>query len=104
LSVARWGIASIAVGNKIYFAGGELGDGAFDIYYSTVDIYDASTNTWSVATLSQPRSHIAAAAIGNKIFFAGGEKNLSYTTSNVVDIYDTLTQTWSTEHLSEPRS
>ena len=104
LSVARWGIAAVVSGNKIFFAGGELGDGAFDIYYSTVDIYDVSSNTWSVASLSEPRSEIAAAAVGNKVLFAGGEKDMSYNTSDKVDIYDVSSNIWSTALLSEPRS
>ena len=104
LSVGRWGISAVAAGNKIFFAGGEWGDGAFDSYYSTVDIYDVSTNTWSVASLSQPRSKIAAAAAGNKVFFAGGEKAMDYSTSAVVDIYDISANSWSTSLLSEPRS
>jgi hypothetical protein len=104
LSAARWGIATVASGSKIFFAGGELGDGAFDLYYSTVDIYDVSSNTWSVAWLSEPRSEIAAAAVGNKVLFAGGEKDLSYNTSDKVDIYDIPSNTWSTGLLSQPRS
>jgi hypothetical protein len=37
-----------------------------------VDIFDASANTWSKASLSEPRFYIAAATAGNKVFFAGG--------------------------------
>ena len=61
-------------------------------------------NTWSVASLSEPRSEIAAATVGNKVFFAGGEKDLNYNTSDRVDIYDITSNTWSTALLSEPRS
>jgi len=104
LSAHRYGIAAIAVGNKIFFAGGESGDGAFNSLYSNVDIYDVSTNTWSVASLSLPRSSIAVAAIGNKIFFAGGEFNWNYDNTNLVDIYDVSTNTWSTSQLSEARA
>jgi hypothetical protein len=104
LSEWRSDIAAVAAGNKIFFAGGRLGDGAFDNLYSTVDIYDASTNIWSVASLSEPRAYIAAAAVGNKVFFAGGEKDWNYNTSNKVDIYDLTTNTWSTAILSEPRA
>ncbi len=104
LSKGRFGISAIASGNKIFFAGGEAGDGAFDQLFSTVDIYDVSTNTWSVAGLSEPRSNIAAATVGNKVFFAGGEKDWDYNTSNRVDIYNTETNAWSTSQLSEARS
>jgi N-acetylneuraminic acid mutarotase len=93
----------IAAGNKVFFAGGENGDGAFNAVYSTVDIYDITTNTWSVANLSIPRSYVAAATIGNKVIFAGGEINDSQT-STVADIYDMSTNTWSTHSLAQARA
>ncbi len=74
------------------------------ILMQIVDIYDVSTNTWSVVSLSLPRSSIAVAAIGNKIFFAGGEFNWNYDNTNLVDIYDVSTNTWSTSQLSEARA
>ena len=104
LSEGRHGIATIAVGNKIFFAGGANGDGAFDTLFSTVDIYDASTGNWSVTNLSKPRAYIAAAAVGNKVFFAGGEKDWDYQTSNTVDIYDMANNKWSAHSLSEARA
>jgi hypothetical protein len=63
-----------------------------------VDIYNAETNTWSTATLSQARSLLVAASVGNKALFAGG------TYSDVVDIYNADTNTWSTAKLSQGRS
>jgi Kelch motif/Galactose oxidase, central domain len=104
LSEKRSDIAAVAAGNKIFFAGGRLGDGAFDQLYSTVDIYDVSSNSWSVASLSEPRAYIAAATVGNKVFFAGGEYNANYNTTNRVDIYDLSSNAWSTATLSEPRA
>lgn len=105
LTQGRFGIAAITVGNKIFFAGGENGDGAFNIRYSNVDIYDASTNTWSVASLSESRSHIAAAVVGTKVFFAGGGgEDLQYhPPTSKVDIYDVSNNSWSTTALSEAR-
>lgn len=104
LSEGRYGIAAATLGDKIFFAGGARGDGAFDQLFSTVDIYDDATGTWSVANLSQPRGFLAAASVGNKVFFAGGEKDWDYNTSNVVDIFDIATNTWSTTLLSEARA
>ncbi|MEP6674767.1 MAG: T9SS type B sorting domain-containing protein [Ferruginibacter sp.] len=105
LSQGRWGMTAVTAGNKIFFAGGEFGDGAFDYIYSAVDIYDASTNTWSVASLSESRSYIAAATVGNKVFFAGGwQSDTHYVPpTDKVDIYDLSTNTWSTVLLSEAR-
>ena len=104
LNDGRWDMAAIAARNKIFFAGGRMGDGAFDQLYSRVDIYDIATSSWSVAQLSEPRAYLTAAAVGNKVFFAGGEKDWNYNTSATVDIYDLLTNTWSLALLSQPRS
>ena len=37
-----------------------------------VDVYDTRTDTWSVLTLSEPRTSMAAATLGQTAFFAGG--------------------------------
>ena len=112
LSAPRADIAVIAADNKIFFAGGRAltSPNTFQ-YYSTVDIYDAATNTWSVTSLSEGRSLIAAGTVGNKVFFAGGSihNNINYAgqvgvPTSKVDIYDLNTQTWSTATLSEPRA
>jgi hypothetical protein len=94
------GMAVATVGNNILFAGGtELDNGSLT---SRVDIYDASTNSWSTAELSKARAYLAAATIGNKIFFAGGSSfGLG---SNVVDVYDNSSNTWTTSSLSQGRS
>jgi len=109
LSVPRFDIAAVVAGNKIFFAGGraETSLDTFE-YYSTVDIYDAATNTWSVTSLTEARSVIAAATVGNKVFFAGGSINHTINSyeglgTSKVDIYDLNTQTWSIATLSEPR-
>ena len=39
---------------------------------NVVDIYNATLNTWSAATLSQHRGGLTAIAADGKIFFAGG--------------------------------
>jgi len=104
LSEGRWSIGAVAADNKIFFAGGQWGDGAFDSYYTNVDIFDASSNTWKVVHLSEPRAYISAGAVGDQVFFAGGEKNMNYETSPNVDIYDIATGSFSYGYLSEPRA
>ena len=100
LSVARIGMAVAVSGNKIFFAGGYDTDGAAFVWkYNNVDIYDASTNTWSVDSLSSARSNVVGAAEGGKVFFAGG----GWPLSNVVDVYDLVTNSWSALALSEAR-
>ncbi len=106
LSEARSAIAAVAVSNKVFFAGGRLSSGDIgtpDLHFSAVDIYDAATGAWSVASLSEPRAYVSAATLGDKVFFAGGEKDANFTPSDRVDIYDLSTGQWSTATLSEPR-
>ncbi|TMI65087.1 MAG: hypothetical protein E6H07_03975 [Bacteroidetes bacterium] len=106
LTQARYDISVIAIGNKIFFAGGT--DDWF--FTSRIDIYDVSSNTWSTAELSKARGRMAVAAIGNKVFFAGGDcfdgadgGTMINSVSDVVDIYDMSTNAWTVSHLSERR-
>ena len=106
LSVARHGVAAVAVENKVFFAGGHTNQyGDIDIVeHATVDIYDVSTNTWSVAALSEPRGYLSAVSMGNKVFFAGGywiEGPWTFHYSKTIDIYDLSTNTWSVASLSD---
>ena len=101
LSVGRFNMATIAVGTKLFFGGGEQGNGQPVV--SNIDIYDAATNSWSVAHLSIPGTDIAAAVIGNKVFFAGGFNQNNPARATRVDIYDLSTNTLSTASLSAPK-
>ncbi len=113
LSIPRNHLTTIAAGNKVFFAGGTTGDPYNDFgtqSYSTVDIYDASNNSWSTTHLTQARSGMAAASVGNKVFFAGGFGpftigNTTFFGYNfyTVDIYDLTTNTWSAATLSEAK-
>jgi hypothetical protein len=107
LSIGRSEMAVAVSGNKIFFAGGTDNDGnGTSIAYSNVDIYDASTNSWSVTYLSVPNRNLEGGSVGNKVFFAGG--NSSFTNHpgpilDIVDIYDLSTNSWSSATLSEAR-
>lgn len=102
LSKARTNISVGAAGNKIVFAGGWFWDMSYNVIPSNAaDIYDASTGTWTKATLSIKRENMAVAVVGSKIIFAGG----SGTTGNVknVDIYDVASDVWTTSMLPTAR-
>jgi hypothetical protein len=88
-------MTSATVGNKVFFASGEVPGNSST---SRVDIYDASTNTWSSSHLPAPTSLASIAAVGNKVFFAGDGAPFGR-----VDIYDIATGFWSEENLSEHR-
>ncbi len=62
LSLPRHNLVGAAVGTKLLFAGGQVDTGAVD----TVDIYEASNNSWSTAQLSVARSGLVAATVGTK--------------------------------------
>ena len=104
LSIAREGMAIASAGNKVLFAGGFTGNYPSGWqYYSRVDIFDISLNSWTTAELSEARWDMATAVLGNKIFFAGGVIGVgTYTTR--VDVYDASTNTWSIMELSSART
>jgi N-acetylneuraminic acid mutarotase len=114
LSQARYGMGAAALGNKIFFGGGWtpqffpnsttcfISSGE-DTRSSRIDIYDASTNTWSTTQLSTPRIPQGASA-GNKVIFAGGDPwNMIALPSNVTDTYDASTNIWNPGSLSESK-
>ena len=80
LSVARKKLTATTLGdNLVMFAGGFKSNMAGLGYRAEVDIYNASSKTWSTARLAQGRMRLAAASSGDCAVFAGGEVN---TTNN----------------------
>ncbi|HMJ47683.1 MAG TPA: kelch repeat-containing protein, partial [Ferruginibacter sp.] len=105
LSRARQVHATTAIGNKIFFAGGEfLNDGLT----SNIDIYDASTNAWTVTTFSAPFDQgwaPSGIAVGNKNYWAGGLCFVAATNVNPtehVEIRDEVTHTSTFACLFQP--
>jgi N-acetylneuraminic acid mutarotase len=100
LSQARKGLAAASWGNIILFGGGcNINE---DVFNTTVDSYNITTNTWTPITgLSIARAFLAAASANGKIFFAGGIERPSGSNiaSSRVDIYDVASNTWSTKTL-----
>ena len=101
------GNSTTVLGNRAYFAGGASVTGGF--YSQTasdiVDIFDASTNQFSITHLSKGRFSPAAVSVGNKVISAGGySEYLPYSgpsgLSDVVDVLDTTTGNWTVAHLS----
>ena len=116
LSQARFGMGTASLGNKIFFGGGftpqyfpnsttcYIGNSWFpETRSSAIDIYDASSNTWSTSLLSTRRVPQGASA-GNKVLFAGGDEWGSIAIpSNVIDSYDGNTNSWTPGPLSETK-
>ena len=112
LSRGRYLMAGAAAGNKVLFAGGfQWANVTNDPYPTIVDIYDVSTNTWSVQPLGNrpPDASlgIAATVVGTKIYLAGAGNDWPGwdfgDISSTINIYDVSTNTWSISSLSEEK-
>lgn len=72
LSAGRRILATTIVGDKIFFAGGEYPN---DGFVSSIDVYNAATNIWSVEHFGSPYNLGWAPegiAVGDKNYWAGG--------------------------------
>jgi hypothetical protein len=93
LSSGRWGIACVAVTNKIYFAGGRI-SGSQRKTVADIDTYDTESKDWALDShkLSQARESMGAAVSfeGTKptLVFSGGVAVPSPGESNVIDIIE----------------
>jgi len=102
LSQARYLMGSTSLGDLAFFGGGSPDGGATSV--RTVDVYNASTGTWSTTQLSQGHENLGAASAGGYALFAGGDSTwYPKTLTNLVDIYRASTGQWSTAALSQPR-
>jgi hypothetical protein len=111
LSTARAGATPATVGELVIFAGGS---GIGGVPFSTVDVYDNSTGTWSTGVSLSIARHLgsdASAVIGTRAFFGGGHftQGGGPNMSDAVDIYDAVVglpnnpAAWSTQSLSVAR-
>ena len=100
-SIPRNNIAITSLHQEIvFYAGGDFNYNPIN-YVNIVDIYNISTNNWTVSYLSVNRSFIAATSLTNMVFFAGGLNNNG--SSNVVDYYNIETNQWNIIYLSKAR-
>ena len=109
LSQARACLSGTTAGNKIYFAGGNTmhtGYTASCAPSSRIDIYDNSTNSWTVASMNKPVSNMAAIGVAGKIYWAGGQVANCNTSSlsNEVEIFNSVLQTSSYSCLFQPNA
>jgi hypothetical protein len=72
-----------------------------------VDIYDAATDRWLTAELSDTRwFDVSAIGLGSRVYVAGGGiggRMDGTVASDAVDVYETTTGTWTTLRLSQAR-
>lgn len=105
--VKRGEHVAVACRNKIYIAGGEAWPAWPEGPWGTsekVDIYDASTNSWSASYLRERKMNLAGIALNDKIYWAGGQTGSFPSLSNScsVEIVDVNTWSSSVQYLSKP--
>jgi hypothetical protein len=93
MPTARSGGVAVALGGKIYVAGGRVPRG------NDFAVYDPAANQWEVLpNLPSQRNHIAGAAINGRIHIVGGRlgNGLSPLKSDAHEVFDPQTRTWTT--------
>jgi serine/threonine-protein kinase PknK len=91
----RYLFGASAVNSRVYAVGG-LGksDNSGGPFANDVEVYDPSTNTWTVdGPFPSPRSAFGVAAIGNVLYAVGGGLLLGGVV-NTVEAYDTSAHVW----------
>ena len=109
LSKRRRLLTAVAVGDKVLFAGGLTsiyypvpgGGEVTYTHYNRVDIYDTKSGTWSIDSISIPRSRIGSVSAGMKAYFAGGTLSRDTPYTKRIDVYDAETKSWRIDSLSE---
>lgn len=97
LSVARQQIASTSLPQQglVFFAGGDDNQGNL---FNVVDIFNITSNSWSISYLSQAVTAAAATSLPNHglAFFIGGCSQYSPCSpcSQLFSIYNAITNTW----------
>lgn len=98
LSQPRAYLAATSLDDLAFFGGLTNENEPSDV----VDIFDAKTQQWRTAQLSQPRWFLAAASTGEFVAFGGGTTDGSVA-SEIVDIYNVARNAWTTTTLRHPR-
>jgi len=96
LPMALQGISAAVVGGKIYVLGGGTGTGSIGCgVVSNVNVYDPSTNIWTVkGPIPTPMDSSGTVVIGTQVYLVGGKSGAPCTNNSGVQIYDTVQDTW----------
>jgi len=94
-----WLAATVGTDGSIYAIGGEVVNATHTAYVEagTVERYDPSVNTWTVATpLNTPRARLSAATGADGTIYAiGGAADAKFDPVTTVERYDPTSNTWS---------
>jgi hypothetical protein len=100
LSEGRYDMGVAVHQNKIFLAGGfKYNPSQVALLTPRIDIYNATTNSWTVDSLTVPRPPIGA-SVEDKVIFAGGG---IWDASAAAEIYNTTSNLWSMSALSAGR-
>jgi energy-converting hydrogenase Eha subunit A len=92
---ARSAAGAAAINSKLYLAGGFLANSTA----ATVEIYDPTTDRWTISAnpMTVARGAAAAGTFGGKLYIAEGWQDTADTTqSNALEVYDPATDSWAT--------
>lgn len=91
--------ATLLCTGKVLVAGGYNGDPAVNRDLASAELYDPTTNSWSLAApMSVDREHHTATLLGNgKVLVTGGFMTLNVPTDSArrAELYDPATDSWS---------
>ena len=101
MPTARCHIAAVTLNGVIYAVGGTNTSGSER--YSTVEIYNPVTNSWTKGTpMPTPREQVTAGVIDGILYVAGGMKLSG--ALDTVEAFDPKTNQWTTKaHMPTPR-
>ena len=91
----RCNLSSCVLGEKIYVLGGDE-DPYFSGYTDTVEVFDPTAQTWSIApSLPTDREAFTCSVVGSKIYAIGGQQQGGGSFGTVF-VFDSLTKKWDT--------
>jgi len=96
LSEAKFsGHAAVTLGDKAYIAGGRTQGSVYQYFSDKIDIYDSTTDSWSVETMYEAKYGFAGITVNEDIYWAGGSTGADLNTyaSSRVEIWNPGTDT-----------
>jgi hypothetical protein len=94
----RYGLTCSAIGDTIYFIGGDLGLPDFPVL-NIVEAFDTKTNTWSTPITTgtfTARQYLTSSVVNGKIYVMGGDTAGTINPVNTLEVFDPSNNTWST--------
>jgi len=95
MPTGRGGLSTSVVDGKIYAIGGGNDAGGNIVLFSTVEVYEPTTDTWKKkADMPTGRDYLGTSVVNGKIYAVGGfgGPNLAFLTT--AEVYDIATDTW----------